>query len=158
MPATMLTDTVRAHFNASDTDELLLRFIQNEYTKDMLTSLPAKLFQCYSAHDRVSQVLVDNMADELAAHAIAAVRNLRIEHSCPDIAISGGMLKSAPRAIVDKISSRIENEIPQFHLYFSRYEPVIGALKMGIIHLGSDFGTNNLYDNAENLRSMLREA
>ena len=67
------------------------------------------------------------------------------------------MLKSAPQSLAGKISRRIRNEIPDFHLYFSLYEPVLGALKMGITQLGSDCGINNLYDNAENMCSMLRE-
>ena len=53
MPETMLSDIVLKHFDVSDTDHLLMRFTQCDYTKDMLTALPAKLFQCYDAHDPV---------------------------------------------------------------------------------------------------------
>ena len=157
MPKTMLTDIVLTHFNVPDTDGLLIKFTQGDYTKDMLTALPAKLFQCYSAQDRTAEILVTHMVDELAAHAVAAIKNLEMKYSNPDIAISGGMLKSSPQAIVGRISRRIRKEIPDFHLYFSRYEPVLGALKMGIKISGSASGINNLYDNADNLSSMLRE-
>ena len=158
MPETMLSDIVLRHFDVSDTDGLLKRFTQCDYTKDMLTALPAKLFHCYNAKDPVAEILVANMLDELAAHAVAAINNLGMKYSNPDIAISGGMLKSAPQAIVGRISRRIKKEIPDFLLYFSRYEPVLGALKMGMTQLAcKSSDIRRLYDNAENLSSMLRE-
>jgi N-acetylglucosamine kinase-like BadF-type ATPase len=157
MPETMLSDIVLRHFGVSDTDGLLMRFTQCDYTKDMLTALPAKLFHCYNAKDPVAEILVANMLDELSAHAVAAIHNLGMERSSPDIAISGGMLKSAPKEITGDIAQRIKKDISEFNLYFSRYEPVLGALKMGMTHLGCASGANRLYDNAENLSTMLRE-
>jgi N-acetylglucosamine kinase-like BadF-type ATPase len=120
MPETMLSDIVLKHFDVSDTDHLLMRFTQCDYTKDMLTALPAKLFHCYDAKDPVAGILVANMLDELTAHAVAAIHNLGMEHDSPDIAISGGMLKSAPKEIAGAIAQRIKKKIPEFNLYFSR--------------------------------------
>lgn len=155
---TELTDIVLKHLNVKNTDELLIKFLDGKFSKELLVALPAKLFYCYNNNDKVSITLVENMYKEQAKHAIVAIKNLNMENTCPDIVLSGGMLKAAPKDAVSKISSYISNEIIDFNLFYSIYEPVFGALKKGMIHLGaSKEKISTLYMRADCNMNMLRK-
>ena len=156
-PPTLLTDAVLKHLSAENTDELLMNFLKGQYKKNVLVKIPAIVFSYYSRGDSVSEILVDSLCKELSEHAVAALKNLKLENSNPDIVISGGMLKNSPEPILEKVRRNISEDIQKFDIFYSKYEPVFGALKMGLIELSANQEqVASLYSSASSLPSMIR--
>ncbi len=156
---TALTETILEYFGAADTDDLLMHYLDGKYETEKLLTLPAKLFACYETNDAVAIELVDAMYRELANHAVALSRKLGWHTKCPDVVLSGGMLKAAPSDMIDRVTSYVRPDIPGSTVYTSRYEPVFGALKIGMKQLGkaeSDLAT--LYSSADGNEHMVRES
>ncbi|GHV12496.1 N-acetylglucosamine kinase [Spirochaetia bacterium] len=131
-PATMLTKRVLDFFELGDVETLMDRWFKNQIDKNRLRYLAPAADECAALGDPVAADIHRHFAGGCARYALAGMRNYRMLDSDVKVYLSGGIFKSAAPILREEITTLIRQENPRAQIIDSKYEPVVGALVMGL--------------------------
>src|SRR5207237_1707895 len=80
------------------------------------------------------------LAEEVIAFARAALRQLELTESDPDVVLGGRLLRAVSTNVVDVIARGVHAAAPLAHVFVSPSEPIVGAALLGLDALGADAG------------------
>jgi N-acetylglucosamine kinase-like BadF-type ATPase len=149
--ATALTRAVHNHFGTATVLEAIERVYFGETGPDELHGLNPLLFAAAEDGDSVARAIVDQLADEISAMAIAAMRRLGMAVSGTSIVLGGGVLAARHPLLSVGIESRIDRVAAGAEFIYVTGRPILGAVLLGFEKLGRVLDR----DSVDSLRSEL---
>jgi N-acetylglucosamine kinase-like BadF-type ATPase len=134
-PHTALERTVPAHFGFRRPLSITWALYRERMAEDSLRELSPIVFAAATEGDSVAREIIDRLADELAAMAVATLRRLRLVRSDADVVLAGGVIKTNDRAFFDRIDARVRAYAPRAHVKRLSEPPVVGAALLGLDRL-----------------------
>ena len=101
-----------------------------------LEELAPLVFEAATAGDSVARTIVDRLADELAAMAVAIARQLRVMRVEVDVVLTGGVFRATDPEFYRRIEERVHARVPGARVARLRERPVLGAALLGLDDLG----------------------
>jgi N-acetylglucosamine kinase-like BadF-type ATPase len=155
-PRTVLERLVPEHFGLRRPDDVTLALYRNRFGDARLRELPPLVFGAAAAGDEVAGGIVDRLADEIAAFAIAAIRRTSTVRRDVEVVLGGGLARSGDRRLLERVGSLIHAVSPRARLVVLDRPPVVGAALLGLDHLAT--GSTAAPDVVARLRSQLTDA
>ena len=99
-------------------------------------AVPPLLFETAWEGDAVSRKVIAEFAEGCAGLLIAALKRFEMGRLEFDIVFSGSVFKGRGHLLAAAIEERVRLHAPWAHYVNARYEPVVGAVLLGLEHLG----------------------
>lgn len=87
--------------------------------------------------DQVSRGILERQADEVSALACTALRRLDICELPADVVLGGGMIRAAPRWMLERIESAVHSVAPAAEVLVTHEGPIVGAALLGLDAVGA---------------------
>lgn len=136
-PKTVLERVVPEHFGLSDPLEVSRALHLRQMPEARLGELARVVFAVFH-EDPVAAGIVGRVADEVIAFARAALERLGLTGADPDVVLGGGLLRTIPPSVLDRIVVGVEELAPKANVLVSRSEPIVGAALLGLDALDAD--------------------
>ncbi len=129
-PPTALTAAVLRHFNRDRVEEIVYLFYSRDDNPDRakLGGLSKVLFDTASAGDPTALAIAQEHGAALGDYALAAARQVGIEHEPFTLVLAGGVLRHASRLMPEALIDRVRAINPNITPVYSIFEPAVGAL------------------------------
>jgi N-acetylglucosamine kinase-like BadF-type ATPase len=101
-----------------------------------LEELTPLVFEVAGTGDAVARGIIDRLADELAAMAIAMARQLRIARLPVDVVLTGGVFRATDRDFYHRLEAGVRGAMPEARIVRLRDRPVLGSALIGLDELG----------------------
>ena len=131
---TRLTEALLALYGQPTVAALCEAYFANRLPN--LAPIPPLLFKLAREGDGVARKVVGAFAEGCAELLTAGLRRL---HMCPlelDVVFSGSVFKGDGSLLAAEIAERVRPVAPGARFVNARYEPVVGAVLLGLQHLG----------------------
>jgi N-acetylglucosamine kinase-like BadF-type ATPase len=132
---TSLERLVPAYFGLRRPDDLTNALYFGRLDPDRLRELPPLVFAAAADGDPVAQAIIDELADEVVAWAVAMIRRLHLTRTDVPVALSGGIFRATYEPLVARIRARIQAVAPAARVRVLDGPPVIGAALIGLDRL-----------------------
>lgn len=133
---TALSALVLRHLKAADMEDLTRRLYRGEIPATAISSLALLVFEGALRGDEVSCQIIERIADETAAAALAMLRRLGLETAECDVVLGGGIYKGKGPLLLDLIRARVHAGAPRAEVLLPTVEPVIGAVRLALEQAG----------------------
>lgn len=137
-PRTALEQLVPAHFDLRSPAAVMEELYHEHIDQHRLRELAPVVFQACDDGDAEAAVIVDRLADEVAAMVGAAIRRLRLARTDVDVVLGGGLFRSRNRRLLDRISHSVLAIAPAARIIPLAATPICGAALIGLDELGVD--------------------
>lgn len=134
-PPTTLTPIVLRFFNVTTCADLLRLFTMrgSQAPSDIQVSKLAPYVLTEAANgDAVARALIIDQARRLVDYALAAARQVGIEHTPFHLVLNGGLFRHASTLLKDAVTAQIHAAAPGVTIHSSRFEPVVGAVMLAL--------------------------
>lgn len=132
-PPTALTERVLRFYGETDVERVLHRHTARGSGEGRsIRHLARLLLDAAHEGDTVAREIVCKHGSELGAMALVAARKVGIEHEPFTLVLAGGVLRHPTHILAEALISRVRAEAPDIQPIQSRFEPVVGALFMGM--------------------------
>ena len=145
---TVLTDMVMDYFSETSVDELLYRHVTGKITDKQYLYLPILLEEAAKQGDNVAAQIWEDYGSAIVAFLTARMRKMELLNLETDIVLSGSIFKCKYRGFIERVQKEIRSKIPGAAIIEARYEPVVGAMLMGIERINGE-GLAKAYENLE---------
>jgi N-acetylglucosamine kinase-like BadF-type ATPase len=108
---------------------------RNRFGDARLRELPPLVFSAAGAGDLVAGGIVDLLADEIAAFAIAAIRRTSTVRREVEVVLGGGLARSGDRRLLDRVEALIRAVAPRARIVVLDRPPIVGAALLGLDRL-----------------------
>ena len=135
-PRTALETEVPSYFELSDPLHVARALHLRELPGERLGELTRVVFPAAEA-DPVAAEIVDRLADEVIAFAVAALRRLELESEATDVVIGGGLIRAVPPSAIERIATGIAMVAPNAGVIVAPSAPIVGAALLGLDQLGA---------------------
>ena len=135
-PATLMTELVLHQLGQPSPHELMLALYHRNIIKSDLLALVPLLFKAAVCGDGPAQKLIVQVGEELGCSVGAIVRYLRMEELPVEVVLAGGVFKGEGPLLYDTIEQVVHRVAPQATLVRPVFEPVVGALMLGLEAIG----------------------
>jgi N-acetylglucosamine kinase-like BadF-type ATPase len=132
---TALERLVPAHFGLRRPIDVTIALYGGRIPEVRIHELAVVAVQAAADRDAVAIGLLDALADECAAFAIAAIRRLRLLRRAVPVVLSGGVARGAGPALADAVAARIQVVAPRASVSVLHAPPVLGAALLGLDRL-----------------------
>jgi hypothetical protein len=88
--------------------------------------------------DAVAAGIVGRLADEVIAFATATLKRLELTEVEVDVVLGGGLLRAAPAAAMQRITSGIRMVAPEAQVSLAPSAPIVGAALLALDELAVD--------------------
>lgn len=132
IPPTLLTGLFVEKSGCADVNELFHRMYHGEITTDSLQPIARLVFDAALAGDRKAYDILERGGRYLAAMVIAAGRRLNMEQDTFEVVRTGSVFKGSSPALLETMTSEIVHAFPGASVVAPIYEPVVGALLLGM--------------------------
>jgi N-acetylglucosamine kinase-like BadF-type ATPase len=132
-PATALTPALLERFEVSTPEELLHRqtaLIAPELPG--VAQLAPLVLDVATNGDAAARAIVQHLAAELAATALAGARKVGIEHMPYDVVLAGSVFRHPSPILPDAIIAIMRQHSPGITVLRRQHEPVFGALLLAL--------------------------
>jgi N-acetylglucosamine kinase-like BadF-type ATPase len=102
--------------------------------------------------DGAAREILDRLADEVSALAIAALERLELLDAGSEVVLGGGLLRAAPRPMIERIERRVRAVSASASVVRTPDGPIVGAALLGLDAIGAG------PDAIDRARSELRRA
>ena len=131
-PRTMLERLAPGHFQMSSPTAVMEAVYTGRLDGGRLSELAPVVFRAASQGDAVARALIDDVADEVVATAIAAIRRLRVTTRDVEVILGGGVFRSNDTAMLERIHGGIAAAAPKAVIKKLAAPPVLGAALIGL--------------------------
>jgi N-acetylglucosamine kinase-like BadF-type ATPase len=135
-PRTSLEQLVPAAFGRKRPGDLTAALELGRLDRDELRArLPPIVFAAAAEGDPVAGAIVDDVADEVVAWAVAMIRRLHLTRRDVPVVLSGGLIRTSYAAFHDRIRAGILAVAPAARIQALTVPPVVGAALLGLDRL-----------------------
>jgi N-acetylglucosamine kinase-like BadF-type ATPase len=135
-PRSALESAVPAYFDMAEPLDVARAVHLGEIGIERLGELTRIVFAA-AADDAAAAAIADRLGDEVVAFAAAAIRCLELADDEPDVVLGGGVLRTAPRAMLERVETGIHAVAPRANVSVAQTAPVVGAALLGLDRLGA---------------------
>jgi N-acetylglucosamine kinase-like BadF-type ATPase len=135
-PATVLRRLVPEHFGLQSTGALVRALYHERIPWPELGDLAPLVFAAADGGDEVARGIIERLADELAAMALALIRRTGQTRLETDLVLAGGVLRADHPQLTEGLSARVRAVAPGVTPRILREPPVLGAALLGLEDLG----------------------
>lgn len=132
IPPTKMTPLFVERAGCQDVDELFYRLYTQRIGFDALQPMAPLVFDAALEGDSAACAILVRGGTYLGMMVNAVARNVGMPSSAYDVVMAGSVFKGSSPALVEAMASEIATENPHANLVRSVYEPVVGALLMGM--------------------------
>jgi N-acetylglucosamine kinase-like BadF-type ATPase len=136
-PRTSLERLVPAHFGLRRPADLTVALYRHRVHPDRLRELPPVVYGAAADGDAVALGILDELADEIAAFAAAAIRRTHVLRREVEVVLAGGLVRSRDPRLLARIGVRVRTVAPRARLVVLDRPPVLGSALLGLDRLGS---------------------
>ena len=133
---TRLTERVLRMFGMANVDELLRADVEGRIGMDEVKEIAPLIFQASYEGDRVASEIIRAFGEGLAELVTAGLARFDMTGLEVEIVLSGSIFKGPGRLVEEVLTANIHMVAPRARLVSSRYEPVVGAVLLGLEELG----------------------
>lgn len=145
---TELTPRLLRHFRVRTVDELLYMQVTGKIKSSDYLSLPIILEEAAQKGDKTAGDIWIHYGKKIVAYLEARMNKMGILGCDVDIVLSGSIFKCKFQGFQEAVKEEILKRIPGANVIAAEYEPVIGAVLMGINGMNGVL-TENIYRNIE---------
>src|SRR4029077_8650773 len=124
---TALERVVPAHFGLSRPGDVTLALYRHRIASARLRELARVVFATADAGDEVAGGIVDRLADEIAAFAIAAIRRTSTVRREVEVVLAGGLIRSGDPRLLGRVERLVRAVAPRARIVVLDRPPVLGA-------------------------------
>jgi N-acetylglucosamine kinase-like BadF-type ATPase len=136
-PRTSLERAVPAYFGEATPLDVARAVHQKRLAPESLGELAAVVYE--EAHrDAQAAAIVARLGDEVATHAIAALRRLDLTDAGADVVLGGRLLRAGPAQLIERVEQRVHGAAPSAVIVLTADAPIVGATLLGLDALGVD--------------------
>lgn len=132
LPETGLTKRMLTHFQAETVDELLFMRVKGKISGNDYLSIPMIIEEEACAGDQVAADIWKDYGRVIASYLTTRAKKMGISGEKMDIVLSGSIFKCKFPEFQLKVKEEILREIPGANVIEAVYEPVMGAVVMGL--------------------------
>jgi N-acetylglucosamine kinase-like BadF-type ATPase len=155
-PRTTLERLVPEHFGMRRPQDLSLALYRHRIAEARLRELAPVVFAAASDGDRVAGGIVDRLADEIAAFAIAAIRRTSTVRLEVEVVLAGGLVRSGDSRLLVRVEGLVRAVAPRARMVVLDRPPVLGAALIGLDRVAD--GGRATVEVTARLRSELTDA
>lgn len=145
---TALTEMVLQLFQTKSVEQLLYRQVKEKIKNHDYLSLPILLEKAALKGDAVASEIWITYGREMVVFLTARMREMKILDQNVDIVLSGSIFKCKYRDFQDTVKEEILKSVPKANIIEAEYEPVMGAVLMGIKSVTGQIN-NSVYEHLE---------
>jgi N-acetylglucosamine kinase-like BadF-type ATPase len=135
-PPTVLTSRVLDMFGLSAVDDLLRADMERRLGKDDIKHIAPLVFQAACEGDRVACEIIRAFGEGMAELVTAGLKRYNMTGLDVEVVLSGNIFKGPGSLVQEVIIANIHMVAPKARLVNARYEPVVGAVLLGLEALG----------------------
>jgi N-acetylglucosamine kinase-like BadF-type ATPase len=135
-PPTLLARRVPERLGVRRPIDVARRIYEGRMSDRRLEELAPLVFEVATEGDAVARAIVDRLADELAAMAVAMARQLRVTRRPVDVVLTGGVFRATDRAFHERLAEAVRTAVPRARIHRLSERPVLGAALIGLDDLG----------------------
>jgi N-acetylglucosamine kinase-like BadF-type ATPase len=139
-PRTALERLVPAHFGLRRPLDVTNGLYTGAIAQRRILELAPLVFEAAAAGDAVARSIIDRMADEIAAMALAMLRRLRMTRSDAEIVLGGGVFRTTEPEFYARIERGVAAAAPRGRVHRLGARPVLGAALLGLDEIGARSG------------------
>lgn len=132
---TVLTEQVLRHTCAENVDKLLNRYVDGDLDQRQINELARVVLASAEAGDQTSVNIVRSFGSRLGSYVAAGLSRYDMADIELEVVLAGGIFKSRSRELIDSIKMRVASVSEKAFLVYSPYEPVVGAVMLGLEEL-----------------------
>ncbi|MCF6284269.1 MAG: hypothetical protein L3K26_03660 [Candidatus Hydrogenedentes bacterium] len=129
---TLMTDKFVERSGCGDIEELFHEMYYGKITYSDLQPMAKLVFDAAWEGDGIACDILEWGGRYLAQMVNAAIRRLGMERSAFDVVMAGSVFKGQSPVLVDALQMGVHRECPGARLVMPIYEPVVGALLLGM--------------------------
>lgn len=129
---TLLTDKFVARSGCADIEALFLEMYYGRITYSDLQPMAKLVFDAAWEGDAIACDTLEWGGRYLGQMVNAAIRQLGMERDSFDVVMAGSVFKGRSPVLVDALATVVHRECPEARLVMPIYEPVVGALLLGM--------------------------
>jgi N-acetylglucosamine kinase-like BadF-type ATPase len=152
---TALERVVPGHFGLSRPRDVTLALYRHRIAGARLRELAPVVFATAAAGDEIAAGIVDRLADEIAAFAIAAIRRTSTVRSEVEVVLAGGLIRSGDPRLLARVERLVRAVAPRARIVVLDRPPILGAALIGLDRIAP--GGRASADVTARLRSELTE-
>jgi N-acetylglucosamine kinase-like BadF-type ATPase len=131
-PGTALERMVPAHFGLRRPLDVTYALYANTIDDERISELARVAVDAARDGDRVALGLLDDLSDECAAFATAAIRRLGLARQPVPVVLSGGVARGAGDLLADPVAARVREVAPSAAVSILHEPPVVGAALLAL--------------------------
>lgn len=136
-PRTTLERIVPAEFGYRRPGEMTIALYTGRLdARDLRQRLPPLVFRAAADGDAEAGRIIDGLADEIVAWALAMIRRLHLVRRDVPVVLAGGIFQTTYAPFIDRIGTRIGAVAPAARVRPLAAPPVVGAALLGLDRLG----------------------
>ncbi len=132
VPPTKMTDLFVSRAECVDADDLFYRLYNQTITLESLEPMAPLVFEAALAGDSAACAILTGGGAYLGMMVNAVARNLGISADEFDVVMAGSVFKGSSPQLIESMTVVIRAECPRAAVVRSVYDPVVGALLMGL--------------------------
>lgn len=133
---TLLTELLLGALGQGSPTSLMRALYEGRIGRQDVVPLVPLLFEAASRDDGVARGLVVQAGTELGQSAAAVIRRLGMQELPVEVVLAGGVFKGGGELLVDTVGDVVRETAPEAVLVRPRFEPVFGAVMLGLEDLG----------------------
>jgi N-acetylglucosamine kinase-like BadF-type ATPase len=137
-PATRLEGWVLDTFDMASVDDLLRANVEGRLGKDEIKHIAPLVFQAACEGDWVACQILRAFGEGLAELVTAGLKRFDMTALDVEVVLSGNIFKGRGSLLQEVMLASIHMVAPRARLVNARYEPVVGALLLGLEETGVD--------------------
>lgn len=131
---TLLTRLILDYYRLNSVDELCKRYFAGRL--EPLSVLAPLVFKAAAKSDVPASNIIIAFGEGYAEMAVAALRRMNMLDMEVEIVLSGSIFTNRGRLLLDTIWTSIHNSAPKARLVNARFEPLVGAVMLGLESVG----------------------
>ena len=131
-PDTLLKPRVLAMMGLATVDDLLRADVEQRLSLDDVKHIAPLVFQAAYEGDRVACEIIRAFGEGLAELVIAGLRRFDMTRLDVEVVLSGSIFKATGNLVQEVMIAGIHLAAPNARLVNARYEPVVGAVLLGL--------------------------
>jgi N-acetylglucosamine kinase-like BadF-type ATPase len=134
---TMLEKAIPAYFNRPTPSAVTEGIYLGRIDPHRLVELVPLVFDAAGRRDGVARDILDRVADEVVAFAVAAIKRLRLSNREVEVVLGGGVFRADDRVFHERIRTGIRKVAPRAIMRRLDVPPVVGAALLGLDEIGA---------------------
>lgn len=133
---TLLTDMILEVTGCESTDALLRRQTEGKLEVGLIAQLPRVLEKAALMRDETALEILCSFGRDAARYVVCGLARFDLLEEAVPVVLSGSVFKCEAPVLLDTIRGEILKKASRAVIVESEYEPIIGALLLGLDHIG----------------------